>query len=189
MFNYGKHINEPTWHAPRRVLRSAVPAPLWDWLLDPSSLTRRLQRACPGGFRVEVLDQHRELPMLSEARVLGVRPGRQVLVREVRLLCRDRPWVFARTVIPNATLTGPQRRLARLGTRPLGGTLFRDRSMRRGALEIARIDAGQRIFRRATASLESPPAAIWGRRSLFRVRGKPLLVCEMFLPELCGGCL
>ena len=188
MDHYRKHRFEPIWHAPRRVLRSRVPAPLWDWLLDPASLTRRLQRACPGGFRVEVLEQRRELPMLSEARALGIRAGRRVLVREVRLLCRGHPWVFARTVIPNAALPGPQRRLARLRTPPRGGTLFRARSMRREALEIARIDAGQRLFRRAARPLPQPPTFIWGRRSLFRLRGKPLLVCEMFLPGIGEDC-
>ncbi|MFH0350981.1 MAG: chorismate lyase [Chromatiales bacterium] len=27
--------------------------------------------------------------------------------------------------------------------------------------------------------------ALWGRRSLFRLQGKPLLVAEVFLPDLC----
>lgn len=182
MDNYGKHSSEPVWHAPRRLLRSAVPAPIWPWLLDASSLTRRLQQACGGGFRVEVVSQRWELPLLSEARVLGIKAGRHALVREVRLLCGGRPWVFARTVIPAATLTGPQRRLGHLGTRPLGGLLFRDRSMRRGALEVARIARGQPLFALACAGLSAPPPSLWGRRSLFFLRDKPLLVCEMFLP-------
>jgi chorismate--pyruvate lyase len=180
--NYGKHSSEPAWHAPRRLLRSAVPAAIWPWLLDPSSLTRRLQQACGDGFRVQVLQQRWELPQLSEARVLGIKAGRHALVREVRLRCGDRPWVFARTVIPAATLTGRERRLGHLGTRPLGGLLFRDRSMRRGELEVARIMRGQPLFRLACAGLDSMPAELWGRRSLFFLRDKPLLVCEMFLP-------
>lgn len=182
MDNYGKHSSEPVWHAPRRLLRSAVPAAIWPWLLDASSLTRRLQQACDGDFRVQVVQQRWELPLLSEARVLGIRSGRQALVREVRLRCGDQPWVFARTVIPAATLTGPQRRLGHLGERPLGGLLFRDPSMRRGELEIARIERGQPLFRLACAGLAALPPNLWGRRSLFFLRDKPLLVCEMFLP-------
>ncbi|MEW6648252.1 MAG: chorismate lyase [Pseudomonadota bacterium] len=182
MDNYGKHSTEPAWHAPRRLLRSAVPAAIWSWLLDPSSLTRRLQQACGDGFRVQVLQQRWELPQLSEARVLGIKTGRHALVREVRLLCGDRPWVFARTVIPAATLTGRERRLGHLGTRPLGGLLFRERSMRRGELEVARIMRGQPLFRLACAGLPAMPTELWGRRSLFFLHDKPLLVCEMFLP-------
>ncbi len=182
MDNYGKHSSEPVWHAPRRLRRSAVPAAIWPWLLDPSSLTRRLQQACGGGFGVQVVRQHWELPLLSEARVLGIKAGRHVLVREVRLMCGTQPWVFARTVIPATTLTGPQRRLGHLGERPLGGLLFSDPSMRRGELEVARIVRGQPLFTLATAAQPLADHAIWGRRSLFYLRDKPLLVCEMFLP-------
>jgi chorismate--pyruvate lyase len=182
--NYGKHSTEPTWHAPRRLLRSAVPATIWPWLLDASSLTRRLQQACGSGFRVQVLQQRWELPQLSEARVLGIKAGRHVLIREVRLLCGGQPWVFARTAIPAATLTGRERRLGHLGSRPLGGLLFRDPSMRRGELEIARIERGQPLHQLACAGLSAPPPNLWGRRSLFFLHDKPLLVCEMFLPEV-----
>lgn len=160
-----------------------MPAAIWPWLLDPSSLTLRLQQACGGGgFRVRVVAQRWELPLLSEARALHIAPRRRALIREVWLLCGGRPWVFARTVIPARTLTGPQRRLDHLGERPLGGLLFSDPSMRRGQLEIARIGRGQPLFALATATLPAPPEAIWGRRSLFYLRNKPLLVCEMFLP-------
>jgi len=182
MDHFGKHAFEPVWHLPQRLLRSQVAPALWSWLLDASSLTRRLQRCCRHGFRVELLQQGHALPMLSEARALGIKPGRWALVREVRLMCGEQPWVFARTVIPLATLTGAQRRLGHLGNRPLGALLFRDRSMRRGQLEVARIARGQRLFRLATRELNPLPPAIWGRRSSFYLRGKPLLVCEMFLP-------
>ena len=36
----------------------------------------------------------------------------------------------------------------------------------------------------ATRRLASEPAAIWGRRSLFTLAGKPLLVSEIFLPDI-----
>jgi chorismate-pyruvate lyase len=32
--------------------------------------------------------------------------------------------------------------------------------------------------------LRDKPETIWGRRSLFRLGGKPLLVCEFFLPDI-----
>ncbi|MCK5090914.1 MAG: hypothetical protein KAR30_00150, partial [Gammaproteobacteria bacterium] len=61
---------------------------------------------------------------------------------------------------------------------------FADNSMRRGELEIASIVPGQRLFDLATSGLKNKPDMIWGRRSVFYLSDKPLLVSEIFLPEL-----
>ncbi|HHM05634.1 MAG TPA: chorismate lyase [Gammaproteobacteria bacterium] len=161
----------------------ATPA-LWDWLLDATSLTRRLQHACSGRFHVQVLRQLRRRPAWSEARVLGMRRGECGVVREVRLHCNDAPWVFARTVIPASTLSGVRRRLVRLGSRPLGAALFAQRSMRRGQVQVARLIPGQTMFEHAVQGLAQRPDCIWGRRSVFWIKGRPLLVSEIFLPAL-----
>jgi chorismate--pyruvate lyase len=92
--------------------------------------------------------------------------------------------VFARTVIPRDTLVGSNRRLTRLKTRPLGAVLFADPGMERGPVEIARLTPCDRLFPAATRRLASAPEAIWGRRSLFTLAGKPLLVSEIFLPDI-----
>ena len=143
-----------------------------------------MRQACIGQFRVRVLSQGWGRPLRSEARVLRLRHGERCLVREVHLLCDKRPWVFARTIIPATTLSGPQRRLARLGSRPLGAVLFADPSMRRGAVQIAALTARHVMFARATRNLMQRPQRIWGRRSVFRVADKPLLVSEFFLPGI-----
>ncbi len=169
-------------HSP--LARHGAPLELLDWLLDPSSLTRRLQHACGGQFRVEPVSQQWQRPMLNEAQALGVLPHERCFVREVRLLCDDQPWVFARTVIPICSLSGPRRRLSRLGKKPLGAVLFANPSMRRSAIEIAKLSPGQPLFTRATAQLPQQPAAIWGRRSAFFLNHQPLLVSEIFLPAL-----
>lgn len=106
------------------------------------------------------------------------------LVRQVQLLCDETPCVYARTIIPVTTLTGRQRRLGFLGDKPLGAFLFADPGMQRGEVELARICAGQSMFAQATTGLATVPEDIWGRRSVFRVGGKPLLVTEVFLPDL-----
>lgn len=181
----GKHQLEPHWQAHTSLARHGAPADLLDWLLDPTSLTRRLQLTCDGRFRVAPTGQYWQRPMLNEAQALGVRPHERCFVREVQLLCDDQPWVFARTVIPVRTLTGARRHLSRLGTKPLGAVLFADPTMRRSGIEIARLLPGQPLFARATAGLSTPPASIWGRRSAFFLNHKPLLVSEIFLPPIC----
>ena len=167
-----------------RLRPPAYPPGLANWLFDAGSLTRRLRRACPDRFQVRVLRQGRMRPSRDEARVLTLRPDAWTWIREVHLLCGDQPWVFARTLIPASTLSGRGRRLTRLGTRPLGEVLFADPGVCRGPVEVACITVGQALHHRAFAGFAEPAAPIWGRRSVFRIDGHPLLVCEIFLPDL-----
>jgi chorismate--pyruvate lyase len=157
---------------------------LSDWLWDRGSLTARLVKASGGAFRVRVMHQGWGSALYSESRLLGMRRGEAALVREVELLGHDTPWVFARTLIPASSLKGGARRLAGLGDKPLGAVLFSDPSMRRGPTQVARLLPRHPLFAVATNSLEQKPVELWGRRTLFFLAGKPLLVNEIFLPEL-----
>jgi chorismate--pyruvate lyase len=177
-------VRVPSWSCHRRWIRGRIPPVLVSWLLDAGSLTDRLKQACSGRFEVRVLDEGWRRPRLDEARVLGMSDSTLGWVRQVQLLCDGRPWVFARTIIPVTSLTGPQRRLAHLGNRPLGAFLFADPGMQRGSVELARIRKGQAMFAEATSGLTAKSGEIWGRRSVFRVGGKPLLVTEVFLPAI-----
>ncbi len=182
--DFGKHAIEPVWRNSYRLNRAQLPEQWRDWLLDRSSLTLRLQNACNGQFRVEVISQKMEPPMLSEARALSRPPQELALVRQVRLLCNDQPWVFARTVIPLTSLRRGLRQLALLGNRPLGAVLFADPTMSRSAVEVARLGQGKRLFARAVADSPAEAKELWGRRSVFTLQGQPLLVSEFFLPPL-----
>ena len=175
------------WKPGQCFLRSSIPQDLSGWLLDTASLTLRLQRLCPGKFQVRVLSQAWGAPRIDEARVLEMKPGRLAIIRQVQLLCDGQPRVYARTVIPVTSLRGKLQRLAHLGTRPLGGMLFADPGMQRGVVELARISRGQSLYQAATRHLRQRPAAIWGRRSVFRLSGRPLLVSEVFLPGFPAG--
>lgn len=175
---------EPVWRVASRLHRRDIPESALRWLLDPASLTRRVQAACAGRFRVEVLDQGFARPQRNEAQRLGMREGSSAFVREVHLLCDEQPWVFARTIIPRTTLTGPRRHLTRLRNRPLGAVLFADPTMKRGPVEIARLVPGDRLYPRRHHAGTIDVPVVWGRRSVFTLAGYPLLVSEIFLPEI-----
>lgn len=133
---------------------------------------------------MRVLRQEWARPMQNESQSLHMPYGQRGTLREVQLLCGGVPWVFARTIIPYKTLTGRERRLAHLGNRPLGAVLFADRTMRRGPVQVACLQKGDAMFDWATQGLTPRPTMIWGRRSVFYLREKPLLVSEVFLPRI-----
>ena len=178
--------NEAIWKPYSRLNFNDIPEASLSWLLDPHSLTQRLIASCPGKFQVQVVDEAWARPAPSESRLLAMKPATVARIRQVRLLCDGVPWVFARTAIPYSTLTGPVRRLALLGTRPLGAVLFADKTMRRGELEIAAIGRGDFLYQQATKGLRNKPPTIWGRRSVFFLSDRPLLVNEIFLPAING---
>ncbi len=180
----GVFAREPQWLPRRRLLSMAIPGDVQSWLFDRDSLTRRIRDLCPGCFRVRVLAQGLDRPMFNERRVLVMADHELAVVRQVQLLCNDAPWVFARTVIPLRTLHGPGRRLARLGAKPLGEMLFANKTMRRFEVQVARILPAHDLFHAATFNLRDKPAEIWGRRSVFHLHDKALLVSEVFLPRL-----
>ena len=175
---------EPVWRQRSQLRKGQVSGTVANWLFDSGSLTSRIINNCSGRFRVEVVTQGWQVPMQNESQRLGIRRGGIALIREVYLYCDETPWVFARTVIPRSTLKGRQRYLAHLGNKPLGAALFSDPSMQRDELEVTCLGAEQGLFGSATRRVETRSACIWGRRSIFRVGNRPLLVAEIFLPDL-----
>jgi len=157
---------------PYRVPRGYRP-----WLLDRGSLTRRLIQASGGEFRVKLLRQGHQSATDHEREALQLAERSWPFLREVALLCHDQPWVFARTVIPAATLKGPARALTHLGSKPLGAVLFNHPHVRRGPIAVYRLDAA-RVSREFAAQ-----GVIWGRQSVFYLYDEPLLVSEYFLHD------
>lgn len=178
----GKAGLEPQWRLGHGMRPEGLSDEMALWLFDSESLTKRLKQACRGGFRVRLLKQRYERPLLCERRALGMGDRALALVRQVHLCCGDDVKVYARTVMPPALLQGRCRGLANLGGRPLGELLFRDKSMRRSPMEIARIEPGELFHRWVVPENGGVDKTLWGRRSVFRLAGLPLLVNEIFLP-------
>lgn len=175
---------EPVWRPKSQFFTSDIDPVIASWLLDPNSLTERLIRECTGQFSVRVLFQGWGRPMANEARRLDMTIRSLALIRQVHLLSNDQPLVYARTIIPPQTLRGKQRRLLRLGQKPLGAVLFADKSMHRTEMELARITPDLPLYQHANSHSSKEAGEIWGRRSVFYLQDKPLLVSEIFLPSI-----
>jgi chorismate--pyruvate lyase len=153
------------------------------WLIDDGSLTSRLQ-LLSNTFAVKSLSQRNARPQIDEAVLLGLQPRRYALLREVYLYCENRPVVFAHSVLPHASLRGDWQKLGGLGARPLGAALFADPRVVRTPLSYCKLSSHHALFARATAVLEQMPGELWARRSVFLLKNWPILVTEVFLPEV-----
>lgn len=149
--------------------RFRLPRPQRAVISHQGSLTRLLRSISQGRFQVRVLSQGMARPAPDEARLLGLPPRQQVWVREVQLEGEGKGWVQARTLVPMATLRGPEKALRQLGRRPLGSALFR-----RDPWHRAQFVTGM--------GLSPSQGTRWGRRSRFCRRGRQLLVTEYFQP-------
>lgn len=177
--NFRLH-REPAWRPMVSKSDRAIPDQWRDWLSDTGSLTQRLLDASDGKLSVQIIRQSLDTPGLSERLALGLAPRRLALIREVILLGDGVPWVYARSVLPLTTLTGPLRKLRRLDNRPLGALLFQSPGMTREPVEVACHTSANAKLPAALGHVDTP---LWGRRSVFRLNRKPLLVSEIFLPD------
>ncbi|WP_346838205.1 chorismate lyase [Microbulbifer sp. SAOS-129_SWC] len=172
-------VPDGDWLAqPLESLHQQPPTVLLPWLQHPGSLTAALKHQSDNQFRVQVLQQRWLQPSPEERRALGLRERSRALVREVLLCGRGQPWVYARSVLPLRSLQGRSRYLRSLDERPLGELLFGEADIHRGPILLNRLKRNPRSDLRELAG-EGDSA--WGRRSIFWLRDKPLLVAEAFL--------
>ena len=174
----------PAWFCNRPGIKAGIPVHAASWIYETASLTQRLKKNCGIDFRVRVLNQDWAKPWPEEARILQLPRNQYALVREVQLSCLTQPLIVARTVIPRDTLKGAQRRLSSLGTRPLGEVIFTFPALMRHRLDIARVQSSD--WNREGCENFSIDGPIWGRRTVYGIAGRTLLVCEFFLPAVLG---
>lgn len=167
------------WYRRNQLFNHPINPTLVPWLFDASSLTARMVGLCGKDFSVRVISQQWQVLDAEEASAMALNNVRSALVRRVLLCCDNQPLVYARTVIPVATVQGALRRYSNMGNRPLGAMLFSDRTMRREEVQVTVLSASHEANQ--YTQMNEP---IWGRRSVFRVSNKPILVSEYFLPEL-----
>lgn len=156
------------WHS--KGERQSHPSGAWQrWLFDSSSLTKLLIRKSAGNFRVEVRGE--EWLLLPDSTVRAcfgpLAAGHRFWSRKVVLVGNNTPWVLAHTLIPEFSLTGPLKRVLELNEKPLGEYLFSHPDLIRSGIELTPFAGNS-----------------WGRRSLFYLFEKPIMVAEFFLPAL-----
>ncbi len=158
-------------------------ANLAPWLRDRGSLTQRIQQRCTR-FAVRGMCSGLARIALDESALLGVAPQHLAYAREVFLYANDLPVVFAHSACAHRHLRGAWSAVRNLGNRPLGALLFAHPLVERKPLHYKALCGAHPLYQRAAAVLSDPPDRLWARRSLFILHGAPLLVTEVFLPEI-----
>ncbi len=139
---------------------------LGGWLAEEDSMTVRLERYC-SELTVEVVQEGfigRQALLPHESGYSGFDHESRFWLREVILYGDGTPWLMGRTILPETTLTGPEKALMTLGKLPLGRYLFSSPLLSRDFIQPGQCDD------------------VWGRYSLLRLSGKPLILTEVFLP-------
>jgi len=155
------------------------------WLTDRGSLTRRIESRLPGGtgMTVKVIFQGRRR-LHRDERFLSLKGERAfVLTRDVALYCGATPVVYAHSVLAPGDRGAGWRLMQGMGSRPLGAALFTDPRIRRLMLRQHKLGRGHELYR-AAARIAPALVSPWARRSLFIVGKSPILVTEVFLPEV-----
>lgn len=180
-FPYGESIQ---WFSPEN-LADQPQMPLKEWLLATGSLTKKLKSCCTQ-FDVTVLGEGHHSPMAGEFPSVP-----QVWVREVLLNLDETPWVFARTLIPEALLDEKRVEFTGLGDRPLGELLFSSMEFIPGRIEVAKFETCSRLAQLAQSLSQPVSHSLWGRRRYFSYGEHELIVSEIFLPAaeqaICAG--
>ncbi len=158
-------------------------AELAPWLRDRGSLTQRIQQRCTH-FAVRNLRSGLARIALDESALLDIAPHQLAWSREVLLYADGQPVVFAHSALAAEHLRGIWSEVRTLGNRPLGALLFAHPLVERKPLHYQSLRDTHPLYRRAAGVLTDPPHRLWARRSLFYLHDAPLLVTEVFLPEI-----
>ena len=181
----------------RRRLRSAwnrvdsgelhqAPRKWQPWLSDTGSLTQKIERAIGQKLEVLVLRDCRQNLNSDESRYFHFKIKR-CRIREVLLCANGIPLVMAHSIIPSTSSSGSNHEVLRLGKKPLGAVLFaktRMHSKQKPFREIARLDQQNALWKKCFQQYPELPSVSWARRTLYQLKGHPLLVSEVFLPAL-----
>lgn len=176
--------NEPLWREHRRGNQHALPAAVQSWTYETGSLTQRLRDYYGNKIAVNILFHQWRAPFLSERLQLQMPLRRFGLIREVMLHRDGTPLLLARTIIPDETIKAAHRNLSHLGARPLGEVIFSYPDLERIAMDLTWIAPdGWASQIRKKANIDQP---VWGRRTIYAIQKRPMLVSEFFLPEILG---
>ena len=152
------------WMTSRNMSRLIKSQNIKSWLLEKGPITKRISKNYE--FELNLLKD--DIASINqEERDFLCHDGRDIKVREVILLGDRSPLVYAKSLIPCATIKFGFAELGKLGTKPLGDILFEKEIFFKTNVIYAEFSYNENNF--------------WGRKTRYLVKDLPLSVMEVFL--------
>lgn len=155
-----------------------------EWLQHPGSLTQRFRELSQGDLSHVLLTEGWQTVPDSELVPLNKQEGSKVWVREIVFYGNQQPWEWAKTIIPPQSLVEEGSAFLHLGNQSIGDVLFTDPHLTRSEFEIAQLTIQHPYYQSISAYLNKDIKFVWARRSIIYFHRKPLLIYELFLPDV-----
>ena len=177
-------LPELQWGSSLSTLSTQPEPSLQIWMTKQDSLTQNAQRQCQDVCinlqqQIWAMPDVTEIPLLPETG--------ELFIREIIMMCNHKAWWFARTLIPSRTFFRQAEQFANLHDKPLGSILFSAPYYPRKYCKFAQLNRRHFIFQRAMQTQRYEVKHLWARQSKFILLGGPLLLFEVFLPEMLHG--
>ncbi len=160
----------------------ALPMHVLNWLQDKNSFMERLVAYHINNARVNVLQEHWELPHSWESAVLQEK--KEIFSREVLIQNDHQFFMFARTILPKVLLDTELFELFHLKNRPLGSALFNYANMQRDDFYFTALIPGMYLHDKTTSATQTNFLELQARYSVFTLNTHSLLLTEVFLPDI-----
>ena len=134
------------------------------WLVDPSSLTKKLREFTHNKITFHVLQDAWGIADDASRVLLSIPAEEKTWLRHIEWRFENRVWIDAVVVIPDSSLQNAPE-LNKIGKNPIGDILFQDPTLLRDEFIFEKM--GNNFL----------------RRSVFRFKKQPLLINETFLPN------
>jgi chorismate-pyruvate lyase/SAM-dependent methyltransferase len=188
-----KDVAKTSWRNISSTDSGYIPPSVNEWVSKPFVLSQALRKVCDN-FSVKISDQSVKPLYSDEIDALKCYESETGYVRETYLGDTSNPLVYARVSMPESTYEAFRIQLDNLGSRPIGETLlYSDPTYTRTEFEVKRLCQDDELlfdalvhhqFYRAMIAKDTQSRELWARRSVFTLSGNPLLVTEVFMPDM-----
>ncbi|MDO8954386.1 MAG: chorismate lyase [Gammaproteobacteria bacterium] len=170
------------WQPSNNTIKQAMPANLKDWLIEADAITPMLQKAF-SDWHLALVSQKWQTLLADELEPLQT-DNTKAWIREIFHEGLGKKHIYAKLSVPEQTFYRYQAQLEGLGGQPIGAALFFNNP------DVIRSDFSYRLISKEDANYGAACQAVtnepllWARRSVFSWLGSPILLTEIFSPNL-----